>query len=108
MFNKKLSLVVLFVVFATLAFETRHMVSARYLPTRANGDRVDKLKELLKEVSRLYKVDFLENRKSLICSLCGPFQLLENEIEKEEYQADAPPRWHPESKLFYKREVPPH
>lgn len=43
-------------------------------------DRLDKLRELLKE-------------------------LLETEIEKEEYQADAPPRWHPESKLFYKREV---
>lgn len=52
---------------------------ARYLSTRGSADRIDKLKELLKE-------------------------LLETEIEKED-QGDAPPRWHPESKLFYKREV---
>lgn len=54
--------------------------SARYLPTRSNNDRLDKLRELLKE-------------------------LLENEIEKEEYQPDAPPRWHADRKLFYKREI---
>ncbi|KAL3271436.1 hypothetical protein HHI36_021922 [Cryptolaemus montrouzieri] len=53
---------------------------ARYLTARASGDKIDKLRELLKE-------------------------LLETEIEKED-QGDAPPRWHPESKLFYKREVP--
>ncbi|KAJ3651418.1 hypothetical protein Zmor_017462 [Zophobas morio] len=83
MFDRKFVFAVLFVIFATLALETRHTVEARYLPTRSNSDRVDKLKELLKD-------------------------LLESEIEKEEYQADAPPRWHPESKLFYKREVPSH
>ncbi|XP_031331430.1 uncharacterized protein LOC116162048 [Photinus pyralis] len=58
-----------------------NVAEGRYLPTRGNSDRLDKLKELLKE-------------------------LLENQIEKEEYQQDGPPRWHPESKLFYKREVP--
>lgn len=31
------------------------------------------------------------------------FQLLETEIEKEE-MSDSP-RWHPENKLFYKREA---
>lgn len=35
-------------------------------------------------------------------------KLLENEIEKEDYQPDAGPRWHPDRKLFYKREVPSH
>lgn len=59
------------------------VVEGRYLPTRANTDRLDKLKELLKE-------------------------LLETEIEKEEVQPEGPPRWHPESKLFYKREIPAH
>lgn len=29
---------------------------ARYLPTRSNSDRLDKLRELLKEVSKMYKV----------------------------------------------------
>lgn len=41
-------------------------------------------------------------------SLIRLFQLLQSEIEKEEYQADAPQRWHPENKLFYKREAPAH
>ncbi|EFA05689.1 uncharacterized protein Proc [Tribolium castaneum] len=77
MFDRKLVFALVFVVFATLAVE------GRYLPTRSNGDRIEKLRELLKD-------------------------LFENEVEKEEYQADAPPRWHPESKLFYKREAPAH
>ncbi|CAH1381675.1 hypothetical protein MTP99_005619 [Tenebrio molitor] len=83
MFDRKFVFAVFLVVFATLALETRHTVEARYLPTRSNGDRVDKLRELLKD-------------------------LLQSEIEKEEYQADAPQRWHPENKLFYKREAPAH
>lgn len=29
---------------------------ARYLPTRSNSDRLDKLRELLKEVSKMHKV----------------------------------------------------
>ncbi|XP_063930521.1 uncharacterized protein LOC135142696 [Zophobas morio] len=81
MFDRKFVFTALFVIFATLGLETRHTVEARYLPTRSNGDRVDKLKELLKD-------------------------LLENEIAREEYQADAPPRWHLDSRLLYKREVP--
>ena len=51
MFDRKFVFAVLFVIFATLALETRHTVEARYLPTRSNSDRVDKLKELLKDVS---------------------------------------------------------
>nr|CAI5831080.1 unnamed protein product [Callosobruchus analis] len=73
----------LFLLVCTVLLESK--VNARYLPTRGNGDRIDKLRELLKEVSRLY-------------------WLLESEIEKEE-MGDAP-RWHPETKLFYKREAP--
>ncbi|RZC37362.1 uncharacterized protein BDFB_001493 [Asbolus verrucosus] len=79
MFDRRFTFAVFFVVLATLALETRHTVEARYLPTRSNGEKVDKIRELLKE-------------------------LLENELE--EY--DPPPRWHPESKLFYKREAPAH
>ncbi|XP_044260703.1 uncharacterized protein LOC123008767 [Tribolium madens] len=79
MFDRKLVLALVFVIFATLAVQSE----GRYLPTRSNGDRIEKLRELLKD-------------------------LFENEVEKEEYQADAPPRWHPESKLFYKREAPAH
>ncbi|XP_074041824.1 uncharacterized protein isoform X2 [Leptinotarsa decemlineata] len=77
MLSKTLFFSSLFVVFAVLLLDAS--VEARYLPTRANGDRVDKLREMLKE-------------------------LLESEIEKEE-MGDVP-RWHPESKLFYKREAP--
>ncbi|XP_017777211.1 PREDICTED: uncharacterized protein LOC108563131 [Nicrophorus vespilloides] len=70
------------VLAALLLINLSEVSEARYLPTRAKVDRLDKLRELLKE-------------------------LLESEIEKEEYQAqDAPPRWHPEQKLFYKREIP--
>nr|XP_022908376.1 uncharacterized protein LOC111419748 [Onthophagus taurus] len=57
-------------------------VEARYLPTRGNGDKLDKLRELLKE-------------------------LLETEIENNE-NYDSQPRWHPESRLFYKREASAH
>ncbi|KAK9753109.1 hypothetical protein QE152_g3655 [Popillia japonica] len=53
---------------------------ARYLPVRGSPERLEKLRELLKE-------------------------LLENEIDKED-MTDQGPRWHPESKLFYKREIP--
>jgi hypothetical protein len=52
MFDRKFVFAVFLVVFATLALETRHTVEARYLPTRSNGDRVDKLRELLKDVSK--------------------------------------------------------
>ncbi|XP_074041823.1 uncharacterized protein isoform X1 [Leptinotarsa decemlineata] len=83
MLSKTLFFSSLFVVFAVLLLDAS--VEARYLPTRANGDRVDKLREMLKEVSNVYS-------------------LLESEIEKEE-MGDVP-RWHPESKLFYKREAP--
>lgn len=48
------------VLFATLLVLTTCLldshVEARYLPTRANGDRVDKLREMLKEVSKIYTV----------------------------------------------------
>ncbi|KAG5885665.1 hypothetical protein JTB14_001947 [Gonioctena quinquepunctata] len=77
MLSKTLLLCSLCLIFAVLSLDSG--VEARYLPTRANGDRVDKLREMLKE-------------------------LLESEIEKEE-MGDVP-RWHPESKLFYKREAP--
>ncbi|KAK5638215.1 hypothetical protein RI129_012510 [Pyrocoelia pectoralis] len=77
---QKLFVLTLLAVTFTFLINT-NMVEGRYLPTRGSNDRLDKLKELLKE-------------------------LLENQIEKEEYQQDGPPRWHPESKLFYKREVP--
>lgn len=77
---QKMLVAALCVITITFLFNTC-IVEGRYLPTRGNNDRLDKLKELLKE-------------------------LLENEIEKEEFQPEGPPRWHPESKLFYKREVP--
>ena len=35
------------------------MGEGRYLPTRSNSDRIDKLRELLKEVSRVYKVHII-------------------------------------------------
>uniref|UniRef100_A0A6P7G0K9 Uncharacterized protein LOC114332581 n=1 Tax=Diabrotica virgifera virgifera TaxID=50390 RepID=A0A6P7G0K9_DIAVI len=73
----------LFLILVTVTL--RSQAEARYLPTRANGDRIEKLRELLKEVSKVYS-------------------LLESELEKEE-MGDVP-RWHPESKLFYKREAP--
>ncbi|KAJ8916075.1 hypothetical protein NQ315_010943 [Exocentrus adspersus] len=82
MFSRSLLLSALFLVLAAVIFDSH--VEARYLPTRSNGDRIDKLRELLKEVSKMYR-------------------LLENEIEKEE-MSDVP-RWHPDSKLFYKREA---
>ncbi|CAG9861229.1 unnamed protein product [Phyllotreta striolata] len=72
----------IFLVFLAIALDSS--VEGRYLPTRANGDRIEKLRELLKEVSKVYS-------------------LLESELEKEE-MGDVP-RWHPESKLFYKREA---
>lgn len=62
------------VILTTLA--TKYEAEARYLPTRSNGDRIDKLRELLKD-------------------------LLESELEKDEAE---PPRWRPENKYF-KREV---
>ncbi|KAJ8981862.1 hypothetical protein NQ317_008209 [Molorchus minor] len=76
MLRKSIFFTAFFVVLAALLLDTQ--VEARYLPTRSNNDRIDKLRELLKE-------------------------LLESEIEKEE-MGDVP-RWHPESKLFYKREA---
>ncbi|KAJ8956113.1 hypothetical protein NQ318_016567 [Aromia moschata] len=82
MYTKSIMISALFVVLAALILDSQ--VEARYLPTRANGDRIDKLRELLTEVSKIYR-------------------LLESEIEKEE-RGDVP-RWHPESKLFYKREA---
>ncbi|XP_044763568.1 uncharacterized protein LOC123320327 [Coccinella septempunctata] len=78
MFAKRFGLLCLLAMALVLSFSDTS--EARYLSTRASGDRVDKIRELLKE-------------------------LLETEIEKED-QGDAPPRWHPESKLFYKREAP--
>lgn len=33
-----------------------NQTEARYLPTRSSSDRIDKLKELLKEVSKILKV----------------------------------------------------
>ncbi|KAK4878600.1 hypothetical protein RN001_011106 [Aquatica leii] len=77
---RRILTITLFAIMFTFLVNTG-FVEGRYLPTRSNTDRLDKLKELLKE-------------------------LLENQIEKEEYQQDGPPRWHPESKLFYKREIP--
>lgn len=41
------------IVILTLLNDT---TEARYLPTRSSSDRVDKLKELLKEVSKIRKV----------------------------------------------------
>ncbi|CAH1118388.1 unnamed protein product [Phaedon cochleariae] len=83
MLSKSILLSFLFVILASILLNDG--VQARMLPTRSNGDRVDKLREMLKEVSKVYS-------------------LLESEIEKEE-MGDVP-RWHPESKLFYKREAP--
>lgn len=60
-----------------IALTAEYKVEARYLPTRANGDRIDKLRELLKD-------------------------LLESELDKEEPDS---PRWRPESKYFVKREI---
>ncbi|GJQ78150.1 hypothetical protein Trydic_g2482 [Trypoxylus dichotomus] len=82
--------VALYIFFALVVMATmiHHDVEARYLPARGSPERLEKLRELLKEVSKLYQF----------------VQLLENEIEKEDF-ADQGPRWHPESKLFYKREV---
>ncbi|XP_018564611.1 uncharacterized protein LOC108905984 [Anoplophora glabripennis] len=77
MFSRSFVISALFVILSAILLDSQ--AEARYLPTRANGERVDKLRELLKE-------------------------LLESEIEKEE-MGDVP-RWHPESKLFYKREAP--
>ncbi|XP_019877638.1 uncharacterized protein LOC109605489 [Aethina tumida] len=79
MFSKQLVLAMFLVMFAA-TFLDHVAVEARYLPTRSNGERIDKLKELLRE-------------------------LLENEIEKDEL-GDVP-RWHPESRTFYKREAKP-
>lgn len=70
--------VLLFAVTLVLMAVSLQETKARYLPPRGSGDRIDKLRELLKE-------------------------LLESEIEREDQ--DAPPRYHPENKLFYKREI---
>lgn len=55
MFSKQLVLAMFLVTFAA-TFLDHVAVEARYLPTRSNGERIDKLKELLREVSKIYKV----------------------------------------------------
>lgn len=49
--TEKFALSVFFFIFISLALNL-HKTEGRYLPTRASGDRVDKLRELLKEVSK--------------------------------------------------------
>ncbi|XP_030754990.1 uncharacterized protein LOC115881588 [Sitophilus oryzae] len=66
-------LCVLLAIFAL----SRHETEARYLPTRSNGDRIDKLRELLKD-------------------------LLETELEKEDAEVT---RYRPDSKIYFKREA---
>ncbi|KAH1018114.1 uncharacterized protein LOC109540012 [Dendroctonus ponderosae] len=61
------------------ALVSEYRVEARYLPTRSNGDRIDKLRELLKD-------------------------LLESEIDKEESETQ---KWRPDIKYFVKRDVEP-
>lgn len=40
----------------------KYEVEARYLPTRSNGDRIDKLRELLKDVSNFSSIPELRFR----------------------------------------------
>ncbi|XP_060533710.1 uncharacterized protein LOC132706397 [Cylas formicarius] len=65
------------VILTFLVFAVDETVEGRYLPTRSNGDKIDKIRELLKDI-------------------------LESEMEKDEPD---PPRWRPESKFLYKRDV---
>lgn len=50
MTTTKLALTAISVVFI-IYLCSRQTVEGRYLPTRSNSDRIDKLKELLREVS---------------------------------------------------------
>ncbi|KAJ3618466.1 hypothetical protein MTP99_006458 [Tenebrio molitor] len=77
MFARKFFFTACFVLFVSLALETSHTVHARYLPTRSNGDRVDKLRELLRD-------------------------LLEKELD-DGYQGYVFSKWHPENKLSYNK-----
>ncbi|CAG9770775.1 unnamed protein product [Ceutorhynchus assimilis] len=77
--TSKLTLVLATVLMLTFLI-SEHTTHARYLPTRSNGDRIDKLRELLKD-------------------------LLESELEKEETDTQ---RWRPDSKYLVKRDTQPH
>jgi hypothetical protein len=57
MFARKFFFSACLVLFVTLALERSCTVHARYLPTRSNGDRVDKLRELLRDVSLCISCD---------------------------------------------------
>lgn len=54
--------IAVYVVFALVIVATilNGDVDARYLPARGSPERLEKLRELLKEVSKLYKVFFLK------------------------------------------------
>nr|QGA72571.1 proctolin [Rhynchophorus ferrugineus] len=73
------SVLLICIMVAVFALISQHQTEARYLPTRSNGDRIDKLRELLKD-------------------------LLESELEKEDPEVA---RWRPESKVYFKREAVP-
>ncbi|CAH1383463.1 hypothetical protein MTP99_007440 [Tenebrio molitor] len=77
MFARKFFFSACLVLFVTLALERSRTVHARYLPTRSNGDRVDKLRELLRD-------------------------MLEKELD-DEYQGYVISRMHPENKLSYNK-----
>lgn len=51
----KLAITTVSIVFILYICTARQTVEARYLPTRSNSDRIDKLKELLREVSSTKK-----------------------------------------------------
>lgn len=52
--NRIVATVALCVLFVFLVLH-KEQVEGRYLPTRSNTDKLDKLKDLLREVSELYK-----------------------------------------------------
>lgn len=54
--STKFTSICLLVIVTVLILDKCMIVEARYLPTRSNGDRIDKLRELLKDVSIKYKI----------------------------------------------------
>lgn len=60
-------LMAMLLVLAALVSEYR--VETRYLPTRSNGDRIDKLRELLKDVS-LIRILWLIASQFFSCYSC--------------------------------------
>lgn len=56
MATQKLFTTFLLTVILVTLLNDNNTTEARYLPTRSSSDRIDKLKELLKEVSKIRKV----------------------------------------------------